>query len=76
MTLTLTVLLSPHTIPVKFIIDDDVPVGWAYPNMPRSLLGAQTLYDIYLDLSVVAWATLKDDDSGFEWKTYFSIRSF
>jgi len=33
----LTVSLAPHTVPIKFIIDDDVAIMWAYPNMPPPL---------------------------------------
>jgi len=35
------------------------------------------LYDFYLDPSLEAWATSKDDDDdGFGWQTYFSRKSF
>jgi len=44
-----TVSLPPHAIPIKFIVDDDVAIVWAYPDMPRPSLGAPTLYDFYLD---------------------------
>ena len=35
------------------------------------------MYDFYLDPSLEAWATSKDDDDdGFGWQTYFSRKSF
>jgi len=30
-----TVSLPPHTVPIKFMVDDDVAVVWAYPDMPQ-----------------------------------------
>jgi len=29
-----TVSLPPHAVPIKFMVDDDVAVVWAYPDMP------------------------------------------
>ena len=72
-----TVSLPPHAVLIKFTVDDDVAVVWAYMYMPRPSLGAPTLYDFYLDLSLEARVTLEnDDDDGFRWQTYFSRRSF
>jgi len=63
-----TVSLPPHAVPVKFIIDDEVSIVWAHPDMPPLSPGAPTLYDFYLDPSLEAWATLEDDeDDGFGW---------
>ena len=71
------VSLPPYAVPIKFMVDDDVAVVWAYPDMAQPSPGAPTLYDFYLDLSLKAWATSEDgDDDGFGWQTYFSRKSF
>jgi len=73
----LTVSLPLHEVPIKFIIDDDVAIVWAYPDIPPPSLGAPTLYNYYLYLSLETWTTSEDDDdNGFGWQTYFSRRSF
>jgi len=72
-----TVLLPPHAVPIKFMVDDDVAVVWAYPDMPHPSPGEPILYDFYLDPSLEAWATSEDDDdNGFGWQIYFSRKSF
>jgi len=66
-----TVSLPPHAVPIKFMVDDDVAIVWAYPDMPQPSPGAPTLCDFYLDPSLEAWATSEDDDDdGFGWQTY------
>jgi len=64
-----TVSLPPHAVPIKFTIDNDVAVVWAYSNTPRPSTRAPTLYDFYLDPSLEAWVTSEDDDDddGFGW---------
>ena len=57
-----TVSLPPHAVPIKFMVDNDMAVVWAYSDMSRSSPKAPTLYDFYLDPSLEAWATLEDDD--------------
>ena len=69
-------LLPPHAVPIKFIVDDDVAIVWAYPDMPAPSPGAPTLYDFYLD-QVYALATSEDKhDDSFGWQTYSSRQSF
>jgi len=71
-----TVSLPPYAVSIKFITDDGAIV-WPYLDTPPPSPGAPTLYDFYLDPSLEAWATSKDDDDdGFGWQTYFSRRSF
>jgi len=65
-----------HVVPINFIADNDVGIVWAYSDMPHPSPGAPTLYDFYLDPSLEAWATSKDDDDGFGWQTYSSRRPF
>jgi len=57
-----TVSLPPHVVLVKFIVDDEVSIVWAYPDMPPTSPGAPALYDFYLDPSLEAWATSEDDE--------------
>ena len=65
-----TVSLPRHAIPIKFIADDNVTIVWAYLGMPPPSPRAPTLYDFYLDPSLEAWATSKDDDDdGFGGKS-------
>jgi len=72
-----TVSLPPHAVSIKFMVDDDVAVVWAYPDIPQPSPGAPTLYIFYLDPSLEAWATSEDDDDdGFGWQTYVSRKSF
>ena len=72
-----TVSLPPHAVPIKFMVDDDVAVVWAYPDMSQPSPGAPTLYDFYLDPILEEWAASEDDDDdGFRWQTYFSRKSF
>jgi len=59
------------------MVNDDVAVVWAYPDMPQPSSGAPTLYYFNLDPSLEAWAISKDDDDdGFGWQTYFSRKPF
>ena len=59
------------------MVYDDVAVVRVYPDMPQPSPRAPTLCDFYLDPSLEAWATSKDDDDdGFGWQTYFSRKSF
>ena len=30
-----TVSLPPHAVPIKFMVDNDVAIVWAYPDMPQ-----------------------------------------
>ena len=60
----LVVSLPPHAVPIKFIVDDDVAIVWAYPNIPPPSPGAPTLYDFYLNPSLEAYATSDDDGFG------------
>ena len=46
------VSLPPRAVPIKFMVDDDVVVVQAYPNMPQPSPVAPTLYDFYLDPSL------------------------
>ena len=63
--------------PIKFMVDNDVAIVWAYPDIPQPSPGAPTLYDFYLDPGLETWATSEDDeDDGFGWQTYFSRKSF
>ena len=73
-----TVSLPPFAVLIKFVVEDDVAVLWAYPDMPQPSPGAPTSYNFYLDPSLEAWATSEDDDDddGFGWQTYFSRKSF
>ena len=48
------VSLPPHAVPIKFMVDDDVAVVWAYPDMPQPSPGAPTLYDFDLDPNLEA----------------------
>ena len=69
--------LRPHAVPIKFIVDDDVAIASVYLDLPPASLGAPTLYDFYLDLSLEARAPSEDDDDdGFRWQTYFRRRPF
>ena len=34
-----TVSLPPHAVPIKFMVDNDVAIVWAYPDMPQPSLG-------------------------------------
>jgi len=54
--------LPPHAIPIKFSIDDDAAVLWAYPDMPPPSPGVATLHDFYIDPSLKSWAASDDDD--------------
>ena len=49
-----TVSLPPHVVPVKFIVDDEVSIVWAYPDMSVPSPGVSTLYDFYLYPSLEA----------------------
>ena len=47
-----TVSVPPRAVPIKFMVDNDVAIVWAYPDMPQPSPGEPTLYDFYLDPSL------------------------
>ncbi|KAL8159372.1 hypothetical protein V2J09_000909 [Rumex salicifolius] len=64
-----TVSLPPMAIPVQFMIDVEVQIVWAYPDMPRDGPRQPTLYEImtYSDIEDLFSNDDDDDFSDLEW---------